>query len=81
MVHAQVPIYAHVKEVVDPQGRLTAVEINYVKFLAFNGSYKVHQLSLPTWISCKVWHAASCQLTLVNRRFVMSALWLLNALD
>ena len=39
----QVPIYAHVKEVVDPEGNLTAVEINYMKFLAFNGSYKVHK--------------------------------------
>ncbi len=37
----QVPVYAHVKEVVDPQGKLEAVEINYMKFLAFNGSYKV----------------------------------------
>ncbi len=39
--HTQVPVYAHVKEVVDPQGNLEAVEINYMKFLAFNGSYKV----------------------------------------
>ncbi len=39
--HMQVPVYAHVKEVVDPQGKLEAVEINYMKFLAFNGSYKV----------------------------------------
>lgn len=37
----QVPIYAHVKEVVDPQGKLEAIEINYMKFLAFNGSYKL----------------------------------------
>ncbi|KAL0028666.1 hypothetical protein WJX79_009247 [Trebouxia sp. C0005] len=37
----QVPVYAHVKEVVDPQGKLEAVEINYMKFLAFNGSYKL----------------------------------------
>ena len=41
MAMLQVPIYAHVKEVVSPQGRVEAVEINYMKFLAFNGSYKV----------------------------------------
>ena len=37
----QMPIYAHVKEVVDPQGRRAAIEINYMKFLAYNGFYKV----------------------------------------
>ena len=36
----QVPIYAHVKEVVDPTGARDALEINYMKFLAYNGSYK-----------------------------------------
>ena len=38
----QVPIYAHVKELMDPQtGRRTALEVNYCKFLAYNGSYKL----------------------------------------
>ncbi|CAL8466419.1 g5955 [Coccomyxa elongata] len=38
----QVPIYAHAKQVVDPRtGCRTALEINYMKFLAFNGSYKL----------------------------------------
>ncbi|KAK9902691.1 hypothetical protein WJX75_002901 [Coccomyxa subellipsoidea] len=38
----QVPIYAHAKEVVDPHsGRRTALEVNYMKFLAYNGSYKL----------------------------------------
>ena len=42
MLHAaQIPIYAHVKEVVDPLGRREALEVNYMKFLAYNGSYKV----------------------------------------
>ena len=36
------PIYAHAKEVVDPHsGRRTALEVNYMKFLAYNGSYKL----------------------------------------
>ena len=42
----QMPIYAHVKEVVDPQGRRAAIEINYMKFLAYNGSYKVKLIHL-----------------------------------
>ncbi|KAL3140806.1 hypothetical protein ABBQ32_005349 [Trebouxia sp. C0010 RCD-2024] len=37
----QVPIYCHAKDVVDPQGKLEAVEINYMTFFAFNGSYKL----------------------------------------
>ena len=38
----QIPIYAHVKELTDPQtGRRNALEVNYCKFLAFNGSYKL----------------------------------------
>jgi hypothetical protein len=38
----QVPVYAHVKELVDPaSGARTALEVNYMKFLAFNGSYKL----------------------------------------
>ena len=38
----QVPLYSHVKEVVDPEtGARTALEICYMKFLAFNGSYKL----------------------------------------
>lgn len=38
----QIPIYAHVKELTDPQtGRRTALEVNYCKFLAYNGSYKL----------------------------------------
>ena len=37
----QIPIYAHVKEVVDPEGRREALEINYMTFLAYNGSYKI----------------------------------------
>lgn len=36
-----VPVYAHVKEVVDPYGRREALEINYMNFHAYNGSYKV----------------------------------------
>ncbi|KAK9812839.1 hypothetical protein WJX72_004577 [[Myrmecia] bisecta] len=36
-----VPVYAHVKEVVDPLGRRDSIEINYMKFLAYNGYYKV----------------------------------------
>ena len=39
--NAQIPIYAHVKEVVDPLGRREALEVAYMKFLAFNGSYRV----------------------------------------
>ena len=42
MCCVQVPIYAHVKELMDPQtGRRTALEVNYCKFLAYNGSYKL----------------------------------------
>ena len=42
MCCVQVPIYAHVKELTDPQtGRRTALEVNYCKFLAYNGSYKL----------------------------------------
>ncbi len=42
MLVLQVPIYAHAKQVVNPRtGRRTALEINYMKFLAFNGSYKL----------------------------------------
>jgi hypothetical protein len=38
----QIPVYAHVKELTDPQtGQRTALEVNYMKFLAFNGSYKL----------------------------------------
>ena len=38
----QIPIYAHVKALTDPQtGRRTALEVNYCKFLAYNGSYKL----------------------------------------
>lgn len=38
----QIPIYAHIKELIDPQtGRRTALEVNYCKFLAYNGSYKL----------------------------------------
>lgn len=40
------PIYAHVKDVVDPQGKLEAIEVNYMTFLAFNGSYKVNFIPL-----------------------------------
>lgn len=36
----QVPIYAHVKETVNPKGVRDSLEINYMKFLAYNGSYK-----------------------------------------
>lgn len=39
-MHLQIPIYAHLKEVVGPKGSREAVEINYMKFLAYNGSYK-----------------------------------------
>lgn len=35
------PIYAHVKDIIDPQGNLEAIEVNYMTFLAYNGSYKV----------------------------------------
>ncbi|KAK9857191.1 hypothetical protein WJX84_004091 [Apatococcus fuscideae] len=38
---SQMPIYVHVKEVVDPQGRRAALEVNYMKFLAYNGFYKL----------------------------------------
>ena len=39
---SQVPIYAHAKQLVDPcSGRRTALEVNYMKFLAYNGSYKL----------------------------------------
>ena len=38
----QIPVYVHVKEVVDPSSRRrTALEVNYMKFLAYNGSYKL----------------------------------------
>ncbi|KAK9838553.1 hypothetical protein WJX81_007080 [Elliptochloris bilobata] len=37
----QVPVYAHVKEVLGKSGRREALEINYMHFLAFNGSYKL----------------------------------------
>ena len=38
----QIPVYVHAKEVVDPRTRRrTALEINYMKFLAYNGSYKL----------------------------------------
>ena len=46
------PVYAHVKDVVDPQGKLEAVEINYMKFLAFNGSYKVRCAALHCAALC-----------------------------
>ena len=52
--HVQVPVYAHVKEVVDPQGNLEAVEINYMKFLAFNGSYKVCAVMCHAVMCCAV---------------------------
>ncbi len=52
--HTQVPVYAHVKEVVDPQGNLEAVEINYMKFLAFNGSYKVCAVPCCAVLCCAV---------------------------
>ena len=36
------PVYAHVKELTEPgSGRRTALEVNYMKFLAFNGAYKL----------------------------------------
>lgn len=38
---SQVPVYAHVKEVMDPRGFREALEVNYMTFLAFNGSYKL----------------------------------------
>ena len=38
----QIPVYVHVKELTDPRrGWRTALEVNYMKFLAFNGSYKL----------------------------------------
>lgn len=56
---AQTPIYVHVKELTDPQtGRRTALEVNYCKFLAFNGSYR-----LFGWIYIgEVGHAAFASL-------------------
>jgi len=35
-----VPIYAHIRETVDPSGQRDALEIVYLKFFAFNGPYK-----------------------------------------
>lgn len=38
----QIPIYATIKETLDPLlGRRDGLEINYMKFLAFNGPYKL----------------------------------------
>ena len=38
----QIPIYAHVKQTLDPLlGKRDGIEINYMKFLAFNGPYKL----------------------------------------
>ena len=62
VTHMQVPVYAHVKEVVDPQGKLEAVEINYMKFLAFNGSYKVCAVLCSALLCCcaVMCHAVLC---------------------
>lgn len=51
----QMPIYAHVKEVVDPQGKRAAIEINYMKFLAYNGFYKVRT-------DCEIYFSIFCLL-------------------
>lgn len=38
----EIPIYAHVKQTLDPiLGKRDGIEINYMKFLAFNGPYKL----------------------------------------
>lgn len=38
----QIPVYATIKETLDPLlGRRDGIEINYMKFLAFNGPYKL----------------------------------------
>ena len=38
----QIPIYAHVKQTLDPLlGKRDGIEINYMKFLAYNGPYKL----------------------------------------
>ena len=38
----QIPIYAHVKQTLDPLlGKRDGIEINYMKFLAYNGAYKL----------------------------------------
>ena len=38
----QVPIYAHVKQTLDPLlGKRDGLEINYMKFLAYNGPYRL----------------------------------------
>ena len=38
----QIPVYVHAKEIVDPRSRRrTALEVNFMKFLAYNGAYKL----------------------------------------
>ena len=37
----QVPIYVHAKEVLTPDGKREAIELNYMTFLAYNGWYKL----------------------------------------
>eukprot|EP00891_Asterochloris_glomerata_P006031 jgi/Astpho2/6031/Aster-03988 len=37
----KVPIYVHAKEVLTPEGRREAIELNYMTFLAYNGWYKL----------------------------------------
>lgn len=49
------PIYAHVKDVIDPQGKLEAIEVNYMTFLAFNGSYKVNFIPLGKHAPLDLW--------------------------
>ena len=39
--YSQVPLYAHVKETLDQRGRRDSIEITYMKFFAYNGSYRV----------------------------------------
>jgi len=36
-----VPLYAHVRETLDQRGQRDSIEIVYMKFFAYNGSYRV----------------------------------------
>ena len=41
LLPVQVPIYVHAKEVLTPDGKREAIELNYMTFLAYNGWYRL----------------------------------------
>lgn len=61
----QIPIYAHVKQTLDPLlGRRDGIEINYMKFLAYNGPYKLFH---TIWVGALGAHDADWYASIVRQ--------------